>query len=233
MQTALYIKCPTCLSDSIKRNGLRSYGKQNYRCKSCGHQFIARHELTYKGCQSHIDDKIRLMLVRGCSIADIVVIEQVSKEKVLNVLVSFSHQIKTKRKHYNHLEIDGFWTFVGKKSDKQWLIYAYERETGAIVAYVWGKRDLATAKKLREKLIELGISYDRIHIDGWDSFLTAFKADCTYIGKYYTVGIEGNNNRLRHRIRRAFRKTCCVSKKLLNHFKAFELAFHYINYGWV
>lgn len=82
-------------------------------------------------------------------------------------------------------------------------------ESGEIVAYVWGKRDLATAKKLREKLIELGISYDRIHIDGWDSFLTAFKEDCTYIGKCYTVGIEGNNNRLRHRIRRAFRKTCC------------------------
>lgn len=110
------------------------------------------------------------MLVRGCSIADIVVIEQVSKEKVLSVLLSSKHQIKPKRKHYNRLEIDEFWTFVGNKSNKQWLIYAYDRESGEIVAYVWGKRDLATAKKLREKLIELGVSYDRIHIDSWDSF---------------------------------------------------------------
>lgn len=170
MQTTLCIKCPTCLSDSIKKNGLKSYGKQNYRCKSCGHQFIAHYELTYKGCHSHIDDKIRLMLVRGCSIADIVVIEQVSKEKVLSVLLSSKHQIKPKRKNYNHLEIDEFWTFVGNKSNKQWLIYAYDRESGEIVAYVWGKRDLATAKKLREKLIELSVSYDRIHIDSWDSF---------------------------------------------------------------
>ncbi len=30
------------------------------------------------------------------------------------------------------------------KKNKQWLIYAYHRETGEIVAYVWGKRDLAT-----------------------------------------------------------------------------------------
>ena len=28
-------------------------------------------------------------------------------------------------------------------------------------------------------------------------------------------------------------KTCCFSKKLFNHFKAFDLAFFYINYGFV
>ncbi|MBE0443588.1 IS1 family transposase, partial [Psychrobacter sp. FME13] len=32
------------------------------------------------------------------------------------------------------------------------------------------------------------------------------------IGKQHTVGIEGNNCRLRHRLRRAVRKTCCFSK---------------------
>ncbi|MDR0713079.1 MAG: IS1 family transposase, partial [Mediterranea sp.] len=29
------------------------------------------------------------------------------------------------------------------------------------------------------------------------------------------------------------RKTCCFSKKLFNHFKAFNLAFFYINFGFV
>ncbi|MDR1301476.1 MAG: IS1 family transposase, partial [Treponema sp.] len=41
------------------------------------------------------------------------------------------------------------------------------------------------------------------------------------------------NCRMRHRIRRAFRRTCCFSKKVLNHLKAFEMAFFYINYGFV
>ncbi len=59
------------------------YGKQNYQCKDCHRQFVHESELTYKGCQSSIDDKIRLMLVRGCSIADIAVIERISKYKVL------------------------------------------------------------------------------------------------------------------------------------------------------
>jgi hypothetical protein len=32
---------------------------------------------------------------------------------------------------------------------------------------------------------------------------------------------------------RTFRKTCRFSKKLFNHFKAFELAFFYINHGFI
>jgi hypothetical protein len=47
------------------------------------------------------------------------------------------------------------------------------------------------------------------------------------------LGIEGNNCRMRYRIRRAFRRTCCFSKKVLNHLKAFEMVFFYINYGFV
>lgn len=38
-------------------------------------------------------------------------------------------------------------------------------------------------------------------------------------------GIEGNNCTIRHRVRRAFRRSCNFSKKLENHFKAFDLAF--------
>lgn len=43
-----------------------------------------------------------------------------------------------------------FGLMFRKKRIKQWLIYAYDRETRKIIAYVWGKRDLKTAKKLRK-----------------------------------------------------------------------------------
>jgi IS1 family transposase len=101
------------------------------------------------------------------------------------------------------------------------------------VAYVWGKRDLKTAKKLRKKIKQLGISYDWIATDDWDSFIAVFAEDNHKTGKEHTVGIEGNNCRLRHRVRRAFRRTSCFSKKLFNHLKALEMAFFYINYGFV
>ena len=131
------------------------------------------------------------------------------------------------------MEVDEFWTYVGNKSNKVWLIYAYHRESGEIVSYVWGKRNLKTAKLLRKKLSDTGITFDCIYCDDWQSFSGAFSTDNHLIGKTNTAGIESNNCRLRHRIRRAFGKTCCFSKKLHNHLKAFDLAFFYINWGYV
>jgi IS1 family transposase len=173
------------------------------------------------------------MLVRGVGIRDIAAILTISVKKVLKVLTSSTYQIKPKKTHYDYLEIDEFWTYVGRKTNKVWLIYAYHRGTGEIVAYVWGKRDLKTAKKLRKRLKRLGITYDEIGMDEWDSFITAFQEDKKRVGKENTVGIEGNNCRIRHRIRRAFRKTCCFSKKLFNHWKAYSMAFFYINNGYI
>ena len=176
---------------------------------------------------------IRIMFVRGIGVRDISTVLKISMGKVLNTLKSSRYEIKPQKKHYDILEVDEFWTYVGNKKNKIWLIYAYHRETGEIVAYVWGKRDLKTASKLRKRLKRLGVTYDRIGSDEWDSFLIAFKEDKLLIGKKNTVGIEGNNCRLRHRLRRAFRKTCCFSKKLFNHWKAFAMTVFYINYGFV
>ena len=141
------------------------------------------------------------------------------------------------KKHYACLEIDEFWTFVGSKANKQWLIYAYSRESNEIVAYVLGGRNVKTANKLRKKLKELGVTYDRIATDNWVAFIAAFKKNPAQaehdIGKQYTNGIEGNNCLLRHRMRRVFRKTCCFSKIIANHIKALEMTIFYLKYGTV
>jgi IS1 family transposase/transposase-like protein len=233
MKIKITLHCPDCQGTKIKKNGKKSSKKQNYLCKNCKRQFIGDHALRYKGCHSQLKNKILLMLVRGIGIRDISEIENISINKVLSVLVYSNHKIQPKQSHYEQLEVDEFWTYVGNKKNKVWLIYAYHRESGEIVAFVWGKRNVRTARNLRKKLTELNISFDVICTDKWESFLSAFKNDNLIVGKKNTVGIEGNNCRLRHRIRRAFRKTCCFSKKLFNHFKAFELAFFYINFGFV
>ena len=216
-----------------KANGKKSCKKQNFLCKTCGRQFIGDHALSYKGCHSALTHKILLMLVRGIGIRDITEIEGISIKKVLSVLVRSNHIIEPKESYYDKLEVDEFWTYVGNKKNKVWLIYAYHRASGEIVSFVWGKRNSKTAKKLRWKLSKLGVTFDVIYTDDWDSFRDAFSADNHITGKENTVGIEGNNCRLRHRIRRAFRKTCCFSKKLYNHLKAFNLALFYINFGYV
>jgi IS1 family transposase len=144
------------------------------------------------------------MPVRGAGIRDIGAILNISVKKVLKTLASTKYRIKPAGKRYDCLETDEFWTYAGRKTNKVWLIYAYHRESGEIVSYVWGKRDLKTAEKPRGRLRRLGINYGRIACDEWDSFLTAFGAEVELRGKRYAVGIEGNNCRLRHRIRRVF-----------------------------
>lgn len=96
---------------------------------------------------------------------------------------------------------------MGSKKNRKWLIYAYDRDSGEIVAYVWGDRSAKTANRLREKLNELEVTYDRIATDDWEVCIKTFSADIHDIGKQHTVGIEGNNFRLRHRIHRIFRKS--------------------------
>ena len=233
MRIEITLKCPDCSGENIVKNGKKSYQVQNYLCKDCNRQFIGDHALKYNGCHSKLYHKIELMLVRNVGIRDITEIENISTNTVLSILTKSDKTITPKQKYYDVLEVDEFWTYVGDKGTKVWLIYAYHRETGEIVAWVFGKRDYKTAKKLRAKITTLGLTFGAIATENWDSFVKTFFADNHLIGKKYTIGIEGNNCRLRHRIRRAVRKTCCFSKIMFNHIKAFTLAFFYINYGYV
>jgi IS1 family transposase len=83
-----------------------------------------------------------------------------------------------------------------------------------------GKKDIKTAEKLRKRIKEPGINCNRVSTGNRENFLAVFGEDTHSAG-------------LRHRIRRTFRRTCCFSKTLENHREAFEMAFFYINYGFV
>jgi len=131
---------------------------------------------------------------------------------VLKTLTTAKHALKPKHKHYDCLKANEFWTYVGRKKNQKWLVYACHIETGEIVAYAWEKRDLKTARRLRHWLEEHGVSYGRIAHDNWDSFVSAFAGVATSCGKRYTQRIEGNNCHLRHRIRRAHQAGRCGAK---------------------
>ncbi|MDR1198737.1 MAG: hypothetical protein LBK94_06950 [Prevotellaceae bacterium] len=96
-----------------------------------------------------------------------------------------------------------------------------------------GQTRLNDSHETAKKLLASGIRYDRICTDNWEIFISAFQADNNITGKKNTVGIGGNNCLLRHRIRQTFRKTCCFSKIIRNHLKAFNQAFFYIKFGYV
>jgi hypothetical protein len=92
--------------------------------------------MSYRGCLPEIVSLIKIMLVRGIGIRDISVVLRISMANVLNVLKSAKYKIKPTFSHYDCLEIKEFWTYVGKKKNKIWRIYAHHRESREIVTYV-------------------------------------------------------------------------------------------------
>jgi IS1 family transposase len=80
---------------------------------------------------------------------------------------------------------------VEKKKNKVRLIYAYHRKSGEIVAYVWGKRDIKTAQKLRQRIQEMGISCERIATDDRESFVSVFAGGYTRCGEEAHGGDRG------------------------------------------
>ncbi|MBC6410673.1 MAG: IS1 family transposase, partial [Ekhidna sp.] len=115
--------------------------KQNYLCNACSRQFIGDHALSYKGAHSHTITLIMRMFVRGCGLRAISVILGISLGKVLKTLERRQVSLQPKHSFYDKLEVNEFWTYVGKKHHKLRLIYAYHRASGEIVAWVFGKRN--------------------------------------------------------------------------------------------
>jgi transposase-like protein len=51
--------CPNCDSTNIVKNGIRNNDKQNYRCQSCGRQFVENPSGHYR-----INDETRRLVDR-------------------------------------------------------------------------------------------------------------------------------------------------------------------------
>ncbi|MEM9987144.1 MAG: hypothetical protein AAF804_18780 [Bacteroidota bacterium] len=80
----LIIECPSCRSRSVKKNGHLSNGKQNYRCKPCGRQFVATSH------SWHINDSdkelINKLLLERISLNGICRVVGVSQSWLLNYI---------------------------------------------------------------------------------------------------------------------------------------------------
>ena len=125
--------------------------------------------------------------------------------------------------------LDEFWTFVGKrKANKRWLLYAYAQETDEILAYVWGRRDTKTVKRLYGLLEHLDIMW--YCTDEWRSFKAVLPYEQHLIGTCFTQAIEGVNTCLRTRNRRVMRQTPCFSKQEQPHEDLMLLVVHHRNY---
>jgi insertion element IS1 protein InsB len=100
--------------------------------------------------------------------------------------------------------------FYRVKKNKLWIIKALDRGTRRVVAWVLGRRDAATFRRLYEKVQHLK---DCLYYTGdWDAFAEILPGERHTKGKKHTIAIEQDNGNTRHYLGRLTRRSKIVSK---------------------
>ncbi|WP_187264824.1 IS1 family transposase [Pontibacter beigongshangensis] len=222
------INCPHCQSSKVVKNGKKRNGEQNLLCRSCGKQFQGRYR--HPGADPAVKQLAIRLLERNSGIRDIEELLGISRRCILDNLCRQGTRLKIApaRQHYQSVQIDEVWSFVGKrKKGKYWLLYAYSPEADEILAYSCGSRSASTVRELLKQLE--GVAVEHYYTDHWKAFAQVLPPEKHTVGKAYTKNIEGVNTCLRARNRRLVRKTTCFSKKKENHLAALNLMFSYRN----
>jgi insertion element IS1 protein InsB len=107
-------------------------------------------------------------------------------------------------------ELDEMWSYVGKKTNPRWLWHAIDRNTGQVLAYVFGRRKDKVFLLLKQLLEPFGIK--RYYTDGWGAYERYLAAQIHEVDKRKTQRIERKHLNLRTRIKRLTRRTICFSK---------------------
>lgn len=141
-------------------------------------------------------------------------------------------KVKSKKKGKLTIQCDEMWSFVGKKSNKQWIWLAIDVLTKEIVGVYIGSRDENGAKSLWDSLPPVYRQCAISYTDFWSAYSQIFpKSRHKAVGKETgkTSYIERFNNTLRQRVSRLVRKTLAFSKKLSNHIGAIWYFIHHYN----
>jgi len=155
-------KCPSCQSTLVNKNGRTHNGKQNYRCVACSRQFVQEPN------QNIIDDNtknlVKKALLERVSLHGICRIFDVSMPWLLELIDDLIEKIpqdlnaevvqENDEIEVVVLQADELWSYVGAKTNPQWLWLIMHSRTRQVVAMEVGPRNRATAERLFYKLPE-------------------------------------------------------------------------------
>jgi len=211
-------KCKKCGSENIVKNGFVR-GKQRYRSNKCGYNFVEG-----DGRTARLTPKKALAILLyglgSVSLNMIATLFDTSTSLILRQLQAFGLGLPDPviPETVQHIQFDEMWHFLHSKDNKLWLIKALDAQNGKVLAWVLGKRDIATwaksssfsPKRLYAKVKHLNTC--TFYTDDWDAFSAVLPKERHIVGKIYTFAIEQNNSNTRHHLARFTRRTKVVSK---------------------
>ena len=230
------MNCPDCQGDRCIKNGQTYYGKQRFKCKGCGRQFVEGSH--YQHISQETKDLIERLLLERMSLAAIVRVTGVSAPWLQNYVnrkyqeIPQQVQVTSKKKGKIKIQLDEMWSFVGNKQKKYWIWLALDEKTREIVGIHVGDRSAKSAQKLWNSLPAVYRQCAVCYTDFWEAYQLVIPSK-----RHQSVGkesgktsyIERLNNTLRQRISRLVRQTLSFSKKLENHIGAIWNFVHHYN----
>ncbi|XGW00689.1 MAG: IS1 family transposase [Leptolyngbya sp. BL-A-14] len=230
------MQCPTCGSTDINKNGSTRHGKQNYKCRDCGRQFVEKPQ--WQAISDDTKATIERLLLEKIPLAGIARSLQLS-ERWLQQYVNHYYEsipqhvdVQPKAPQRLNIEMDELWSFVDDKGKEQWVWLALDVRTREIVGCHIGDRAGEFAKALWQSLPAVYRQCAVCYTDFWVSYPVALPHKRHRpVGKDsgLTSHIERFNNTLRQRVSRLVRKTLSFSKKLSNHISAIWNFIHHYN----
>lgn len=148
----------------------------------------------------------------GNSISSIARLVRLSKASVQRVIEKFAWALDTPlvEETGQEYEVDELCTYVGKRKNIVWVMYAINKLTKQVMKLVVGKRTGENLRKITETLLRLNPK--RIYTDRLNIYPGLISAEIHSVKKYKTNHIERKNLDLRNCLKRLSRKTICYSK---------------------
>jgi insertion element IS1 protein InsB len=229
---------PTCGSHEISKNGTTHRGKQNYKCRDCGGQFVedpqwqAKPKETKAPVNRRLHEKISLAgIARATEVSESWLQGQAN---ATYEAVSQTAEVISKPKGSLNVQMDELWSFVDHKGNKQWVWLAMDAETREIIGCYVGERSRESAIALWQSIPAVYRPCAKVYTDFWEAYVTVIpRKRREAVGKDsgLTRYIERLNNTLRQRVSRLVRRTLSFSEKIENPIGAIWLFIHDYNRG--
>jgi len=230
--TFIAVQCPHCHSEQIVKRGKTRRGTQRYLCQNtaCAKgSFLL--DYRNRGCLPEVKHTIIDMSLNASGVRDTARVLRISTDTVLSELkkkeaalesvntallrILHPDEVTVAIERAGEAEMDEMWSFVGRKKEQRWLWHAIDHATGAVLAYVFGRRKDEVFLQLKALLEPFGLT--RFYTDHWGAYTRQLDAEVHSPGKRHTQKIERKHLTLRTRIKRLTRKTICFSKTTQMH----------------
>jgi insertion element IS1 protein InsB len=230
--TFITVRCPHCDSEQIIKRGKRHGGTQRYLCQNtaCARgSFLL--DYRNRGCLPEVKQHIIDMSLNARGVRETARVLRIRTDTVLSALKKKEAVLESVNtallrtinpddiavhiERAGEAEMDERWGFVGKKRAPRWLWPAIDHGTGAVLAYVFGRRKDEVFLKLKALLEPFGLT--RYSTDHGGAYTRHLDPDVHSPGKRNTQKIERKHLTLRTRMKRLVRKTICFSKSTPMH----------------